>query len=204
MPKRHCVARLPRSLSCYWLAYNTWWNWHGLDLAHRAAAANLRFQRAGGAVGTDDRPALGARGVVFLDQRADVASLHSAGAHGGTGLLVFWAFWTAHTIIAACAVYDIVVAGFRPGLERPRPGLGGQRVYVALVGADESVARRGLRLHRQSGWHKEIPPFVDALGPWPQRAIVSGHAGATRLRRRVAAMAGRRPARRAVCAPESQ
>ncbi len=27
---------------------------------------------------------------------------------------MLWAFWTAHTIIAAGAVYDIAVLGFRP------------------------------------------------------------------------------------------
>ena len=53
----------------YWLAYNIWWNWHGIDLAQRVTAANLRLQRPDCAIRFVDGPALGARDIVFLDQR---------------------------------------------------------------------------------------------------------------------------------------
>jgi uncharacterized membrane protein YwaF len=85
---------------------------------------------------------------------------------------VFWAFWTAHTIIAACAVYDVVVRGFRPGWNDLGRALAVSGAYVALV------VPLDVRLGADYGFlgnpaaENEIPPFVRALGPWPQRAII--------------------------------
>jgi len=33
----------------------------------------------------------------------------------GPAHVVFWAFWLAHVVILACAVYDLAALGFRPG-----------------------------------------------------------------------------------------
>ena len=85
---------------------------------------------------------------------------------------MFWAFWAAHTIIAACAVYDIVVLGFRPGWSDLGRAVAVSAVYVAVV------VPINLGLGANYGYvgnpadSKEIPPFVDALGPWPLRAII--------------------------------
>ena len=68
----------------------------------------------------------------------------------GPASLVFWAFWTAHTIIAACAVYDLAVLGFRPELERSRLRSYRERGLCRVDRAGEPVAGLGLRLHRQS------------------------------------------------------
>ena len=51
----------------------------------------------------------------------------------GPASLVFWAFWTAHTIIAACAVYDIGVLGFRPGWHDLGRAFAVSVAYVALM-----------------------------------------------------------------------
>ena len=85
---------------------------------------------------------------------------------------MFWAFWTAHTLIAACAVYDIVVLGYRPCWSDLGRALIVSACYVALV------VPINLRLGANYGYLgnpaavSEIPPFVYALGPWPQRAII--------------------------------
>ncbi len=90
----------------------------------------------------------------------------------GPASLVFWAFWTAHTIIAACAVYDLAVLGFRPGRSDLGRALAVSAFYVALV------APLNLWLGSDYGFignppaDVAIPPFVKALGPWPQRAII--------------------------------
>ncbi len=86
--------------------------------------------------------------------------------------MLFWAFWLSHTIIAACAAYDVVVRGFRPGWRDLGIAVLASLIYVALVlpidlwlGADY-----GFVGNPPAGI--VIPPFVLALGPWPQRAII--------------------------------
>ena len=100
---------------CYWLAYNTWWNWHGLDLrtglplhicdvngliAPLALLTGWRWARAT---------------LYFWTSALTLQAFVQPALTAGPASLVFWAFWTAHTIIAACAVYDLAVLGFRPG-----------------------------------------------------------------------------------------
>ena len=90
----------------------------------------------------------------------------------GPAFVLFWAFWMAHTVIAACAVYDVVVRGFRPGWRDFGLAVIASLVYLALIlpidlwlGADY-----GFVGNPPSGII--IPPLVAALGPWPLRAIV--------------------------------
>ena len=115
-PHREIVLRrtLATLAVCYWLAYTTWWNWHGLDprtglplqvcvfnglIAPLAMLSGWRFVRATLYVWT-----------AALTLQAFIQPALTA----GQAALVFWAFWMAHTLIAACAVYDLVVLGYRP------------------------------------------------------------------------------------------
>src|SRR5271166_2013816 len=100
---------------CYWLAYNTWWNWHGLDLR---TGLPLQICDVNGLVApfallTGQRWARAT--LYFWTSALTLQAFVQPALTDGPASLVFWAFWTAHTIIAACAVYDIVVRGFRPG-----------------------------------------------------------------------------------------
>jgi hypothetical integral membrane protein (TIGR02206 family) len=90
----------------------------------------------------------------------------------GPASLVFWAFWAAHTIIAACAVYDIVVLGFRPGWGDLIRAVGVSFVYAALVVPVNAWLDADYGYLGDPSPGIAIPPFVLALGPWPQRAIV--------------------------------
>jgi hypothetical integral membrane protein (TIGR02206 family) len=155
----------------YWLAYNIWWNRHGIDLiaglplqicdingliAPLALLCGWRWARAT---------------LYFWTAALTLQAFIQPMLTAGPASPVFWAFWTAHTLIAACAVYDIAVLGFRPGWGDLGRALFAGAIYVALVlpldlwlGADYGYVGNpppGMK----------IPPLVDALGPWPQRAV---------------------------------
>jgi len=156
----------------YCLAYNIWWNWHGIDLrtglplqicdfnglmAPLALLTGWRFARAT---------------LYFWTAALTLQAFIQPALTAGLGSLVFWAFWTAHTIIAACAVYDIAVLGFRPSWNDLGRALIVSAAYIALV------VPVNLWLGSDYGYVGNpapdiaVPPFVDALGPWPQRAII--------------------------------
>ena len=157
---------------CYWLAYNIWWNRNGLDLrtglplqicdvngliAPLALLSGWRWAHAT---------------LYFWTAALTLQAFVQPSLTAGPASPVFWAFWTAHTIIAACAVYDVAVLGFRPSWR----DLGCALISSALYGA--VVVPVNLWLGADYGFIgnpadiKEIPPFVYAFGPWPQRAII--------------------------------
>ncbi|MDJ0513654.1 MAG: TIGR02206 family membrane protein [Methyloceanibacter sp.] len=82
----------------------------------------------------------------------------------------FWLFWAQHTIVLACAVYDLAVVGFRPNWQDLL------RVYVVSVIYLAIVVPLNLEFGMNFGFlgnppPARVPPFVDALGPWPWRAL---------------------------------
>jgi hypothetical integral membrane protein (TIGR02206 family) len=155
-----------------WLSYNIWWNWRGIDwrgglplqlcdinglMAPLALIIGWRF----------------ARGTLYFWTAALTAQAFIQPALiDGPAFLLFWAFWTSHTVIAACAVYDVVVRGFRPFWRDLGIAVIASLVYVA------AILPVDLHLGADYGFVGNppagivIPPFVLALGPWPQRAIV--------------------------------
>jgi hypothetical integral membrane protein (TIGR02206 family) len=169
-------AALRRALAalavCYWLAYNIWWNWNGIDwlnglplqlcdvnglVAPLALVTGWRWARAA---------------LYFWTAALTVQAFIQPALSAGPASLVFWSFWTAHTIIAACAVYDVVVLGFRPGWSDLGRAIAVSAVYLAVVvpvnlwlGSDYGYVGNPPDI-------KDIPPFVYALGPWPLRAII--------------------------------
>jgi hypothetical integral membrane protein (TIGR02206 family) len=174
--RQDAEATLRRALAafavCYWVAYNIWWNWNGLDLrtglplqlcdfnglvAPLALMTGWRWARA----------ALYFWTVALTSQAFIQPALTS-----GPATLVFWAFWTAHTIIAACAVYDIAVLGFRPGWRDLGRALVVSAAYVALVAPVNQWLGSDYGFIGDPADSREVPPFVRALGPWPQRAII--------------------------------
>jgi hypothetical integral membrane protein (TIGR02206 family) len=156
----------------YWIAYNTWWNWHGLDLrtglplqlcdingliAPLALVTGWRWARAT---------------LYFWTAALTLQAFIQPALTLGPASLVFWAFWTAHTIIAACAVYDIVVRGFRPGWGDLGRALVASAAYVALVVPVNFWLGSDYGFIGNPAPDLQIRPFIDALGPWPQRAII--------------------------------
>jgi hypothetical integral membrane protein (TIGR02206 family) len=157
---------------CYWFVYIFWWNWNGLDLYGGLPLHLCDFNglMAPLALLTLNR---WARATLYfwsftLTLQAFIQPLLSHGpAH-----LEFWAFWMGHTIIMASAVYDIVVLGFRPDWRDVGRVIVVSLAYVAVV------TPVNLELGTNYGFignpppEKTIPPFIDAMGPWPRRALI--------------------------------
>jgi hypothetical integral membrane protein (TIGR02206 family) len=157
---------------CYWLAYTTWWNWHGLDLrtglplqvcdfngliAPLALLSGWRYVRAT---------------LYFWTAALTLQAFIQPALTAGPALVVFWAFWVAHTLIAACAVYDIVVLGYRPCWSDLGRALIVSAAYVALVVPINFWLSSDYGYLGNPAGLSEVPPFVHALGPWPQRAVI--------------------------------
>lgn len=159
----------------YWLTYAIAWNWHGLDLrtglplqvcdisglvAPFALLTGWRWLRATLYFWTS-----------ALTLQAFIQPTLKAGP-AGPAAPVFWAFWAAHSLIAACAVYDVVVRGFRPRWSDLGRVLLVSAAYLALVVPVDVQLGANYGFVGNPADAGEVPPFINALGPWPQRAII--------------------------------
>jgi hypothetical integral membrane protein (TIGR02206 family) len=157
---------------CYWFASILWWNRNGLDLY---GGLPLHLCDFNGLVAPLALLTLNrwARATLYfwsftLTLQAFIQPMLSDGpAH-----LPFWMFWAGHTIIMASAVYDVVVLSFRPDWRDVGRVIVVSLAYVAVV------TPVNLELGTNYGFignpppGKSIPPFIDAMGPWPRRAVI--------------------------------
>jgi hypothetical integral membrane protein (TIGR02206 family) len=157
---------------CYWFAYVLWWNWAGLDVY---GGLPLHLCDFNGIVAPLALLTLNRwfRATLYfwsftLTLQAFVQPMLSVGpAH-----LSFWAFWAGHTIIMASAVYDVAVLDFRPDWRDVGRVLMVSLAYVAVV------TPINLELGTNYGFignpppDKTLPPFINAMGPWPRRAVI--------------------------------
>jgi hypothetical integral membrane protein (TIGR02206 family) len=157
---------------CYWFAYILWWNWNGLDVY---GGLPLHLCDFNGIVAPLALLTLNRwfRATLYfwsftLTLQAFVQPMLSIGpAH-----LSFWAFWAGHTIIMASAVYDVAVLDFRPDWR----DLG--RVLIVSLAYVAVVTPINLELGTNYGFignpppDKTLPPFINAMGPWPWRAVI--------------------------------
>lgn len=167
---------LPRALGIfgivYWVTYNIWWNRHGLDLPYGLPLhiCDINGLIAPLALFTLNRwlRATAYFWTFALTTQAFIQPTLTTGPAGAA----FWWFWVQHTIILACAFYDLTVLGFRPNWH----DLG--RVYVMSAIYLAMVIPVNLEFSANFGFlgnpppPARIPPFVDALGPWPLRALI--------------------------------
>jgi hypothetical integral membrane protein (TIGR02206 family) len=156
----------------YWIAYNTWWNRAGLDLRTGLPlqACDVSGLAAPFALLTLNRwlrSMLYFWAFAFASMAFIQPTLTQGPAH-----VVFWAFWLAHLVILACAVYDLAALGFRPGRSDYL------RAAVAAIGWAAVVLPVDLWLGANYGYIGNppagtwIPPLVAAFGPWPERVVV--------------------------------
>lgn len=157
---------------CYWFAYNIWWNWHGVDLRTGLPLhiCDLNGVVAPFALLTGQRWARAT--LYFWTSALTLQAFVQPTLTAGPASPVFWAFWTAHSIIATCAVYDIVVLGFRPSWRDLGRALAVSGAYVALVLPLDLQLGANYGFVGNPADASEVPPFIDALGPWPRRAIL--------------------------------
>jgi hypothetical integral membrane protein (TIGR02206 family) len=156
----------------YWLVYTIWWNWHGIDwreglplqicdlnglIAPLALISGWRWTRAT---------------LYFWTAALTVQAFIQPALTAGPASPVFWAFWSAHTIIVACALYDLVVRGFRPTWPDFGRAFAVSLAYVALVAPVNAWLGSDYGYVGNPAPDISIPTFVAALGPWPQRAVI--------------------------------
>lgn len=157
---------------CYWVAYSIWWNWHGLDprtglplhicdlnglVAPLALLTGWRWVRAT---------------LYFWTMALTLQAFIQPALSAGPASPVFWAFWTAHSLIVACAVYDLAVLGFRPAWRDLGLAVAVSAIYVAFVAPLDVALGANYGFVGNPADINEVPPFINALGPWPQRAII--------------------------------
>jgi hypothetical integral membrane protein (TIGR02206 family) len=156
----------------YWGAYNVWWNRNGLD---PATGLPLHICDLNGVIAPLALLTLNRwlrATLYFWTFTLTIQAYLQPTLTFGPAYIVFWWFWGAHTIIVTCAVYDLVVLGFRPAWR----DLG--RAYLVSAAYLAAVVPVNLRLAANYGYignppaGVKIPPFVAALGPWPLRAII--------------------------------
>jgi len=155
----------------YWLSYNLWWNWNGIDFTGGLPLqiCDLNGLIAPLALLTGNRW-LRATLYFWAFALSTQAFIQPALQYGPANP-IFWWFWAQHTIILGYAVLDLAVLGFRPDWSDLRRALLLGAAYLAVIVPVD------LRLGSDYGYlgdlpANKIPPFVAALGPWPLRAII--------------------------------
>ncbi len=169
------LRRLLGSLGIvYWICYNIWWNRNGIDLVGGLPLqiCDLNGVIAPLALLTQNR---WLRGIAYFWTFAlTTQAFIQPSLTVGPTPAIFWWFWAQHTIIMSCAVYDLAVRGFRPDWRN----LG--HVYIVSAIYLAAVIPLNIRLGSDYGFignpppPARIPPFIDALGPWPARAHPCG------------------------------
>lgn len=157
---------------CYWLGYAIWWNWNGVDIrgglplhicdfngliAPLALITGWRWVRAT---------------LYFWTAALTLQAFIQPALSIGPASLVFWAFWTGHSLIGICAVYDIVVLGFRPSWGDFARAVAVSFLYAAVIMPLDIWLGANYGFLGNPADISEVPPFIYALGPWPQRAFV--------------------------------
>ena len=156
----------------YWFAYVIWWNWNGLDLY---GGLPLHLCDFNGLIAPLALLTLNrwARATLYfwtftLTLQAFIQPMLSNGpAHPE-----FWAFWIGHMIIMASAVYDVAVLRFRPDWRDVGRVVMASLAYVAVVMPIDLAIGANYGFIGNPPPDKSLPPFIDAMGPWPRRAFI--------------------------------
>lgn len=169
-------ANLRRAIAifaaCYFVAYNVWWNWKGIDVARGLPLqiCDLNGMVAPLALWTGNR---WARATLYfwtfaLTLQAFIQPLLTAGPASP----IFWTFWTAHTIVMICAVYDVVVLRFRPDWRDLCRAVAVSMLYLAIILPVDLWLGANYGFVGNPPPARRLPPFVAALGPWPGRVFI--------------------------------
>lgn len=155
----------------YWLTYNIWWNRNGIDFSDGLPLhlCDLNGLVAPLALLTQNRwlrATLYFWTVTLTLQAFIQPSLTFGPAHA-----VFWWFWAAHTLIVGYAVYDLAVLDFRPDWRDLGRAYAVSAIYLAAVVPVNLLLQSNYGFIGNPLPEVPIPPFVAALGPWPQRAF---------------------------------
>jgi hypothetical integral membrane protein (TIGR02206 family) len=155
-----------------WVIYNAAWNWNGLDLQE---GLPLQLCDVGGLLAPFALLTLNRwlRATLYfwaftLTTQAFIQPTLVAGPAN----FLFWCFWIAHTIIVGAAVYDLAVLRFRPDWADLTRAYAVSGTYLAVVTPTNLLLGSNYGYVGNPPPPRPIPPFVDLLGLWPQRAVV--------------------------------
>jgi hypothetical integral membrane protein (TIGR02206 family) len=155
----------------YWLSYNVWWNRNGIDVA---SGLPLQICDCNGVIAPLALLTLNRwlRATLYFWAFAlTTQAFIQPALQFGPATPLFWWFWAQHTIILGYAVFDLAVLGFRPDWrDCGRACIAGAAYLAVVVPLD-------LWLNADYGYlgavpAEQVPPFVAALGPWPERAVI--------------------------------
>ncbi len=90
----------------------------------------------------------------------------------GPSVALYWFFWIAHTVILGAAIYDIVVLRFRPDWSDFGRACAVTLGWLAVVMPINILFDANYGFIGDPKAKELIPPFVAALGPWPERVVV--------------------------------
>ncbi len=156
----------------YWVSYNVWWMKRAHDLA---VALPLHICDLNGVIAplmllTGNRW-LRATCYFWTFALTSQAFIQPELVFGPSRV-EFWWFWAQHTIILACAVLDIAVFGFRPDWRDLGRAYAASAIYVLAVVPVNFLLGSNYGYIGDPPPPARIPPFIDALGPWPLRAVI--------------------------------
>ncbi len=83
---------------------------------------------------------------------------------------IYWAFWTSHWAIIACATWDFWGEGFRPTWRDCGLGLLAAYAWLAVVFPLNMIL--GANYGYVGNDAPRVPSLIDHLGPWPWRALM--------------------------------
>jgi hypothetical integral membrane protein (TIGR02206 family) len=89
----------------------------------------------------------------------------------GMGHQRYWLFWLLHLVIVGGAVYDLVVHRYRPRLRDLVVALAISIGWLIGVFLLNIALGNGANYGYVGDTHPENPTIIDALGPWPLRAV---------------------------------
>jgi hypothetical integral membrane protein (TIGR02206 family) len=156
----------------FWMFQNAWFHARGIDWL---AGLPLHICDLGGLIGpfallTGNRMLRAT--LYFWTFALTLQAFIQPALADGPATAVFWFFFLAHSIVLACALYDLTVLGFRPLFaDLPRVYLFSAGYVVAVVAVNAWLGANYAYLGDPAPPLK-IPPFIDALGPWPLRAVI--------------------------------
>ena len=156
----------------YWVAYNVWWMRQARDLA---VALPLHICDLNGVIAplmllTHNRWLRAT--CYFWTFALTTQAFIQPELVFGPSRVEFWWFWVQHTIILGCAVVDIVVLGFRPDWRDLARACVASAIYVLAVVPVNVLLGSNYGYIGDPPPPARIPPFIDALGPWPLRAVI--------------------------------
>ena len=160
---------------CFWVIYNGWWSGTAQDLANNLPLHICDFNGviAPLALLTSNRWLRAT--LYFWTTTLTLQAFIQPTLTEGPAFVYFWTFWTSHTIILACAAYDLAVLGFRPDWADFRRACLVSVAYLAFITPVNLTLGSNYGFVGNPPPEHPLPPAVEALGPWPGRVgIMAG------------------------------